>query len=99
MNRLLKFAQRLTSVHPKIRTKTNHLIPYNYSTINSAEDFVTIYKLPYIVPLSMINRLKYYHTVLTATALPISTLLYELNVTDVEILQIVASIGMLATKC
>lgn len=99
MNRILKFVQRLSSVHPKIGRKFNHLTSFNYSTTNSAEDYVTLYKFPYIVPLSMINRLKYYHTVLTATTLPFSALLYELNITDAEILKTVASISMLVNKC
>lgn len=94
MNRLFKFAQRISFVHPRLGKVNECFSSLNFSSINSAEDYVTVYKFPYIIPLSMVNRMKYYQTVLTATSLPFSLVLYKLNILDAEILKLVASIGM-----
>lgn len=92
MNTIFKFAKRLSFVHP-IGKANNCFSPLKCLSVSSAEDYVTLYKFPYIIPLSMINQMKHYHTVLTAAALPFSSLLYGLNIFDGDTVKLVASIG------
>lgn len=93
MNRIYKLPQRLGVFRLYCNPKIKHVNVSSYSTINSIEDYDTIYKLPYILPLSLINRSKYYQSVLTATSLPLSSLLNQIGVLDIEIVKLVALVG------
>lgn len=93
MNRILKLPQALGIYHSCFRLKNKQIIALCYSTKNSIDEYDTIYKFPYIRHISLINRIKYYQTVLTGTALPLSALFNQIGVLNVEIVKFVAVFG------
>lgn len=93
MNRILKIPERL-GVFPYERVKrTINYMRVNYSTNNEVENFITIYKFPYIRPMSMINRMKFYQTALTGVFIPLYGLLYTVNIVGDEMVQLIATFG------
>lgn len=96
MNRIPKISKRLGFFHITFDNYSKNLHK-NYSNV-STEKFETVYKFPYILPLSMVNRLKYYQTVVTVSFLPTSALIYKMNYLDIEMLKIIGSLGKLSYR-
>lgn len=60
---------------------------------NIRGNFIPIYKFPYIIPFSIINRLKLYQTALTAVSLPVAICLNQLNHISSSAVQFTAALG------
>ncbi|KAJ8979414.1 hypothetical protein NQ317_015846 [Molorchus minor] len=61
---------------------------------NHEKNFVPVYKFPYIVPFSLINRLKVYQTVLTVTSIPGIVILNQLNYVSSGYVDFTAALGI-----
>lgn len=92
MNRIINLSRRLIFFPHKFESQINNFLSQKLSTTNA--EFDTVYKFPYILPLAVLNKLKYYQTFLTVTTLPLSTLLYNVNLCDIEVVQYMAIFGM-----
>ncbi|KAJ8929803.1 hypothetical protein NQ314_017400 [Rhamnusium bicolor] len=60
---------------------------------NRTENFVPVYKFPYIRQFSLINRLKIYQTVLTVTSVPATVILNYLDYASSDLAEFAAALG------
>lgn len=94
MNVVTKFSQRLDILKLQWRKSLVNFTTLKYSTSDPIqEDFITVYKFPYIISASLVNRLKFYHSVLTVTSVPTSVLLSKMSFMDMETVQLLATTG------
>ncbi|CAG9832961.1 unnamed protein product [Diabrotica balteata] len=70
------------------------LLSSDQNNKTSKSNFNTIYKFPLIKYFSVINRVKFYQTVLTGITLPSSFALNLLNFISTETLQVISIIGL-----
>ncbi|XP_018563872.1 transmembrane protein 186 [Anoplophora glabripennis] len=56
-------------------------------------NFIPVYKFPYILPFSMINRLKVYQTALTAISIPVTVCLNQLDQISSGAVQFTVALG------
>ncbi|KAJ8923176.1 hypothetical protein NQ315_001730 [Exocentrus adspersus] len=57
-------------------------------------DYVPVYKLPYIIPFSLVNRLKVYQTALTVITVPAAAALNQLHHISSEAVMYTAALGL-----
>uniref|UniRef100_A0A6P7G718 Transmembrane protein 186 n=1 Tax=Diabrotica virgifera virgifera TaxID=50390 RepID=A0A6P7G718_DIAVI len=64
------------------------------NTQSSKSNFNTVYRLPFIKYFSVINRVKFYQTVLTGITIPTSFALNLMNLISTETFQVISIIGL-----
>ncbi|CAH1109832.1 unnamed protein product [Psylliodes chrysocephalus] len=102
MLNIIKVLPKLNSKTTQLLTKVPKFANYrNVSTtaINKTDSqqkitYTTVYKFPYIRPFSVLNRLKFYQTVLTGIAVPTSCMLNQLNFISTGAFQVICSLGL-----
>ncbi|XP_023014327.1 transmembrane protein 186 [Leptinotarsa decemlineata] len=57
-------------------------------------NYTPVYKFPYIRPLAVVNRLKLYQTILTATSVPAVAIMTQMNYVDVDALKATCFLGL-----
>lgn len=70
---------------------------YFYCTKKSSENFIPVYKFPYIRVAGVVNRLKFYQTTLTAISVPTAFILGACNLISGESFLITAAYGEIIT--
>lgn len=60
---------------------------------NTNEEYFPIYKFSYIRGVALVNRLKFFHTVGCAAIIPSTIAGYALDLTDLQGLQLICSLG------
>lgn len=96
MSRFLKFSQIFNINSYKLTKPCNNHVMIRYSSFNNvpkSDILITVYKFKYILPLAIVNRLKYYQTVTTGVFLPSAMVLNQLNVIDNPTLQLFAALS------